>query len=115
MNHMKRMAPKTPKGYFPAFKLNEPLHGGCIVKVIGSSNSVQHKYKKNDLLFGYFQWQTIQIVKINDKFEANYQIVNIDPSLKVPPSYYLGVLGMPGVTGTYKIGSYRIIIVIEII
>src|SRR5690242_12445213 len=90
------MAPKTPKGYFPAFKLNEPMNSGCVVKVLESRKG---KFTPGDILFGYFKWQKKQILKIKENEMKDY--TKVDTKIGVPLSYYLGVMGMPGMTAYF--------------
>ncbi|EFC35990.1 predicted protein [Naegleria gruberi] len=92
-----RMSKNVPKGYFPAFEIGKPINGGGVAKVLKSNHE---NFKEGDVLLGYFDWQKIQKVKISgEAFLKNY--VKIDASIPLPLSYYLGVLGMPGMTAYF--------------
>jgi len=85
------------KSYVPPFELEEPISGGVIAKVV-KSNSVN--FKENDIVTGNLPWQQHCI-------SAEKSIVKIDTSI-APASYFLGVLGMPGLTayfGLMQIGK----------
>jgi NADPH-dependent curcumin reductase CurA len=77
------------KSYVPSFEVGKPMDGGVVAEVIES----QHPdYVAGDAVLGHLQWKEIQIV--------NAQHVNkLDK--KVPLSYYLGILGMPGLTAYF--------------
>lgn len=78
------------KSYAPPFEIDKPIYGGVIGKVMQSKS--EH-YQPGDIVVGNFPW--LQDFIANEK-EAR----KIDASL-VPPSYYLGVLGMPGLTAYF--------------
>lgn len=78
------------KSYVPPFEIGKPIAGGVIAKVI-QSNSIN--FKENDIVTGNLAWQQYCIA--NEK-----SIVKIDTSI-APASYYLGVLGMPGLTAYF--------------
>lgn len=78
------------KSYTAPFEVNAPLNGG-VVGVIEESKS--EKFKVGDHVLGVLPWSTRCVAKEAD-------IKKIDPAL-APPSYYLGVLGMPGLTAYF--------------
>ena len=85
------------KSYVPPFELGKPISGGVIAKVV-KSNSIN--FKENDIVSGNLPWQQHCISTENS-------IVKIDTSI-APASYFLGVLGMPGLTayfGLMQIGK----------
>jgi len=88
-----RMKANAPKGYFSPFVIGQPISGGAVVKVVQSNN--QH-FAVGDVVVGSFDWQKVQRIKIGAS-ELN-SFVKIDTSIPVPASYYLGALGMPGMT-----------------
>ena len=78
------------KSYVPPFELGKPITGGVIAKVV-KSNSIN--FKENDIVSGNLPWQQHCISTENS-------IVKIDTSI-APASYFLGVLGMPGLTAYF--------------
>ncbi len=75
------------KSYVPPFQLNQPIEGSIIASVTESNSA---NFKEGDLVTGRLPWQIDLIAE-----EKNLQ--KIDTSL-APASYYLGVLGMTGLT-----------------
>ena len=85
------------KSYVPSFELGKPITGGVIAKVV-KSNSIN--FKENDIVTGNLPWQQQCISTENS-------LIKIDTSI-APASYFLGVLGMPGLTayfGLMQIGK----------
>ena len=78
------------KSYAPPFELGKPITGGVIAKVI-KSNSIN--FKENDIVTGNLPWQQYCIA-------AENSIVKIDTTI-APASYFLGILGMPGLTAYF--------------
>ena len=78
------------KSYIPPFELGKPISGGTIAKVV-KSNSIN--FKENDIVSGNLPWQQHCISTENN-------IIKIDTS-NAPASYFLGVLGMPGLTAYF--------------
>ena len=78
------------KSYAPPFELGKPITGGVIAKVIKSNAT---NFKENDLVTGNLPWQQHCIATENS-------VVKIDTTI-APASYYLGVLGMPGLTAYF--------------
>ena len=78
------------KSYAPPFEIDKPLIGGVIGKLVESKSE---KYKTGDVVVGSFPWQK--------NFIANEKDVRkIDTNL-APASYYLGILGMTGLTAYF--------------
>lgn len=76
------------KSYSPPFKLEEAIVGGVVAEVI---NSKDERFVSGDVVVGpYLPWATEMVA-------AADTVKKVDAKL-VPPSYYLGVLGMPGLT-----------------
>lgn len=75
------------KSYVPPFQIGAPLQAGIVGKVIASNNG---PFEEGTYVVGMGDW-------------ANYTVTDgegfnqVDPSL-APLSYYLGILGMPGMT-----------------
>ena len=78
------------KSYAPPFELGKPITGGVIAKVIKSNSN---NYKENDIVTGNLPWQQYSIATENS-------IVKIDTTI-APASYFLGILGMPGLTAYF--------------
>lgn len=78
------------KSYAAAWKIGEPVKGAVVAKVMKSSS---RSFSEGDVVTGTLPW-------------ATYCIENADHLRKVdaekfPPEYYLGVLGMPGMTAYF--------------
>ncbi|KAE9450405.1 hypothetical protein C3L33_17695, partial [Rhododendron williamsianum] len=75
-----------------------PITGDGVAKVIDSGHS---NFKKGDLVWGMIGWEEYSLITEPEtlfKIEDTY----------VPLSYYIGILGMPGMTayiGFYEVGS----------
>jgi NADPH-dependent curcumin reductase CurA len=78
------------KSYAPPFEIGKPITSGAVAKVL-KSNSVN--FKENDIVTGNLPWQQQCIATENN-------IMKIDTSI-APASYYLGILGMPGLTAYF--------------
>ena len=78
------------KSYIPPFEIGKSITGGAIAKVL-KSNSVN--FKENDIVTGNLPWQQRCIATENDLIKINTSIA--------PASYYLGILGMPGLTAYF--------------
>jgi len=85
------------KSYVPPAKLGEPMVGQTVGEVIASRDP---RFKAGDVVLTSLGWQTHGVAKASD-------VTAIDAT-RVPASYYLGVLGMPGMTawfGLQEIGQ----------
>jgi NADPH:quinone reductase len=78
------------KSYVPPFEMGKPISGGAIAKVLKSNST---HFKENDTVTGTLPWQQYSIAKENS-------IIKIDTSI-APASYFLGILGMPGLTAYF--------------
>ena len=78
------------KSYAPPFEIGKPIIGGVVAKVL-KSNSVN--FKENDIVTGNLPWQQRCIA-------AEDGLLKIDTSI-APASYYLGILGVPGLTAYF--------------
>jgi NADPH:quinone reductase len=78
------------KSYIPPFQVNEPIEGGVVGKV---KESRSNNFKENDYVMGSLPWATASITDGSN-------LRKVDPDL-APLSYYLGVLGMPGLTAYF--------------
>jgi NADPH-dependent curcumin reductase CurA len=78
------------KSYAPPFQVSAPVYGNAIAEIIESKSK---NFKKGDLVKGTLSWATESVV--------NYKsVTKIDTSI-APPTYYLGILGMPGLTAFF--------------
>jgi len=75
------------KSYVPSFELQKAISSGTIAEVIESQNE---KFKKGDFVSGALLWKKYQTSK-------GEGLLKIDPTM-APPSAYLGILGMTGLT-----------------
>jgi len=85
------------KSYVPPAKLGEPMVGQTVGEVIASRDP---RFKAGDVVLTSLGWQTHGVAKASD--------VRAIDATRVPASYYLGVLGMPGMTawfGLQEIGQ----------
>ncbi len=78
------------KSYTPPFEIGKPITGGVVAKVL-KSNSVN--FKEKDIVTGNLPWQQHCIATEDG-------LLKIDTSI-APASYYLGILGMPGLTAYF--------------
>lgn len=78
------------KSYVPPFETGQPLNGGVVAKVIESQSN---NFKTGDIITGHLPWMKQMIASEND-------IRKIDTSI-APASYYLGILGMTGLTAYF--------------
>jgi len=78
------------KSYVPPFELGKPFMGGLVAKVIESRSA---NFKAGDVVTGMLPWREKMIV-------PEKHVQKIDTSI-APPSYYLGILGMPGLTAYF--------------
>ena len=78
------------KSYSPPFEIGKPISGGVISKV--RKSNTEH-FKENDIVTGNLPWQQHCIAIATS-------LLKIDISI-APASYYLGILGMPGLTAYF--------------
>ncbi len=78
------------KSYVPPFKVGEPISGSVIAEVVESKSD---DFKKGDTIKANLPWKEEMVAKSED-------LQKIDESL-APASYYLGILGMTGLTAYF--------------
>lgn len=78
------------KSYVPPFETGKPLSGGVVAKVIESKSE---KFQVGDVITGNLPWRKKMIA-------AEKDIRKIDSTV-APASYYLGILGMTGLTSYF--------------
>ena len=77
----------SAKSYAASFEVDQPIKGGIVAKVIESKSK---SILAGDVVVGTLPWATYSVNKTE-----NLRKIDIE---KVPPGYYLGILGMPGFT-----------------
>lgn len=85
------------KSYIEPFKLNQPVSSGIVAEVI---ESLHPKFRKGDFVSGMLEWKEIQVSNGLGLMKVN--------GTKAPLSYYLGILGLTGLTaylGLMEIGA----------
>ena len=85
------------KSYVPPFEIDKPLAGSVIAKVVQSKSD---NFKMGDTVAGILPWQREMI--------ADEKSLKIIDTTIAPASYYLGILGMTGLTayfGLMQIGK----------
>lgn len=75
------------KSYVPPFQIGEALTGGAVGRV---STSADPRFKAGDMVMSNYGWR--------EGFNAPAGELTALGTLAAPPSAYLGVLGMPGMT-----------------
>jgi NADPH-dependent curcumin reductase CurA len=78
------------KSYVPPFEVGKPIEGGVVGEVVESRNE---GFKVGDAVIGALSWQELQPVSAD-------KVKKLNPDL-APLSYYLGILGMPGLTAYF--------------
>jgi NADPH-dependent curcumin reductase CurA len=78
------------KSYAPSFQVDQPIGGGVVAKVIESRSK---SFIEGDTVFGMLPWATYCIEKAENLRKVDTQSSS--------PSYYLGTLGMPGLTAYF--------------
>lgn len=78
------------KSYAASFEVDEPIRGAIVAKVIESKSK---SVLTGDIVVGMLPWATYSIENVENLRKIDIQ--------KIPPSYYLGVLGMPGFTAYF--------------
>ncbi len=85
------------KSYAPPFEVGKPIYGGIVARVIESKAD---GFASGETVLANMNWQELQIISVSS-------VTKIAKS-NTPLSYYLGILGMPGLTayfGLLKIGK----------
>ncbi|EFC47567.1 hypothetical protein NAEGRDRAFT_31511 [Naegleria gruberi] len=93
-----RMSAQPPKGYFGPYPLNEPVSGGAVAKVVKVGAKLAETYKEGDIVYGALPWVLEQVVDLSDK---SVYLRKLEGVSGIPLSYFLGVLGMPGLTSYF--------------
>eukprot|EP00879_Flechtneria_rotunda_P027486 GHRR01029447.1.p1 GENE.GHRR01029447.1~~GHRR01029447.1.p1 ORF type:complete len:287 (-),score=87.27 GHRR01029447.1:276-1136(-) len=90
-----RMRHQKSYYFIGGFEPGKPLNSG-IVGVVKASKA--QKFSKGDVVAGMMPWVTHAV--LDDKAQLQAGLQKLDKSLlgKFPLSYFLGILGMPGLT-----------------
>jgi hypothetical protein len=75
------------KSYVPPFEVDKPIDGGVVATVVESKSS---RLKAGDTVVGNLPWATECVEKADRLRKVDIR--------SMPAGYYLGVLGMPGLT-----------------
>jgi len=75
------------KSYVPPFQVNKPIDGGVVATIVESKSTL---LKAGDTVVGNLPWATNCVERADRLRKVDIQ--------SVPAGYYLGVLGMPGLT-----------------
>ncbi|TGE13449.1 NADP-dependent oxidoreductase [Hymenobacter elongatus] len=78
------------KSYVPPFAVGEPLAGGAVAEVVESRNEA---FPAGSVVVGNLPWQHYSL--------ADGKSLNRVPTDQAPVSYFLGLLGMPGLTAYF--------------
>ena len=85
--------------YAPAWEVGETMQGGAVGRVVASRSA---DVPEGALVLTNAGWRDVAVL------DAAH--VGVLPDVGVPPSYYLGVLGMPGLTayaGLFHVAEFR--------
>ncbi|KAL1631169.1 RNA elimination defective protein Red1 [Neofusicoccum ribis] len=96
-----RMRDPKIKSYSPSFQLDQPIDNSVVSKVLKSDNP---KFQPGDLVVGMVGIQEYAAVSA----QQAERVRHIQNPLGLHPSYFIGALGMPGLTAWssfYEIGK----------
>ncbi|KAK6930424.1 Alcohol dehydrogenase-like, C-terminal [Dillenia turbinata] len=95
-----RMHPLGEPPFFPPYPLSSVITGYGVSRVVDSDKP---QFNKGDLVWGLTRWEEYSILK-DPEVQTLFKIEHTD----VPLSYYIGILGMSGLTayaGFYEVCS----------
>jgi NADPH-dependent curcumin reductase CurA len=95
-----RMRSPGIKSFFPEFELNKVLESHGVSNVIKSANE---NFKIGDLVYGFIGWE--EYTHVPASLAPTFKLSNHIKQLGFPVTYYVGILGMPGMTA--YIGMYK--------
>ncbi|HUX55166.1 MAG TPA: NADP-dependent oxidoreductase [Williamwhitmania sp.] len=78
------------KSYVEPYQVGKPIEGGIVAEVVESRSP---QFSPGDSVFGMLQWKLVQAVSAEKVTKLNKETA--------PLSYYLGILGMPGLTAYF--------------
>lgn len=80
------------KSYISTFQVDQPISGGIVGKVIQSKSPA---LKEGEMVLSRLPWRKLNVIHVRELQKINTNIA--------PPSYFLGILGMPGLTAYFGI------------
>lgn len=86
-----------PGAYLPPFQLGEVLTGGGLSQVAASGHP---DFAEGDLVQAFIGWEEFTRVS-PDSANGRAALRKVPKEGEIPLSYYLGVLGMPGITAHF--------------
>ncbi|KAG6422894.1 hypothetical protein SASPL_113276 [Salvia splendens] len=98
--YMRSRMSKIDDNYVPIFTPSEPMSGDGVATVVDSSHP---DFKKGDLVTAVTGWEEYTLIKSTET-----HFIRKIHNTTVPLSYYIGILGMPGMaayTGLYEISK----------
>jgi NADPH-dependent curcumin reductase CurA len=96
-----RMRDANIVSYTPAYPLNSVIPNNGVSKIVKSDNP---EFREGDIVIGHVGWENYSCISADHA----KSFVKIDNKYNLPLSYYLGALGMPGLTAyssLYNIGK----------
>lgn len=81
------------ESYIKPFKIDEPIEGGVVAEVVDSMSSI---LDRGDKVTGMLPWATFIVSKDNN-------VHKIEEMTGIPLSYYLGILGLTGLTAYFGV------------
>lgn len=78
------------KSYAQSFHIDQPIIGGVVASVLESKSD---QFKPGDLVVGLLPWRK--------EFIASERVIQKIDATIAPASYYVGILGMPGLTAYF--------------
>lgn len=78
------------KSYVAPYEVGKPIEGGVVAEVVESRSP---QFSPGDAVIGMLQWKLVQAVSAEKVTKLNKETA--------PLSYYLGILGMPGLTAYF--------------
>jgi NADPH-dependent curcumin reductase CurA len=100
-----RMRDPKIKSYSPAVIPGQPMNGGVVAEIIKSTDA---KYAAGEIIVGFANWEEYTVIDTSGAAASGFgsKVIPGARENKIPLSYYLGVLGMPGLTA--YIGLHKI-------
>lgn len=78
------------KSYISTFQIDQPISGGVVGRI---KESKVPGLKEGEFVLSRLPWRKVNVVQAKELQKINVNVA--------PPSYYLGILGMPGLTAYF--------------